>query len=615
VKYKRKKPRAKRDIPYQSIILIFLITFITRLIFILLMKNNAYSIITRYTVDSIYYHEWALKIAQGDWIGKEVFFLGPFYAYFLAIIYKIFGSNILTVQIIQTILSSLNAVFLYLITKKISNHRNAVIASIIYILSGILIFYTGALLYVEVNIFLSLLLAYLLLGLAEPSREKSISGKLILSGIVMGLLVMVRPEFILLLIVLIPFFIIKVRPKRILQYIVFAFFALLTISTIPLRNYLVGKDFVPFTAHSGVNFYYGNNPQTDGTWRPVYPLQQTPDISIAQLQYSSQRIEGKLVKPSEASKYWMQKGFSFIKENPWRHIKLLGRKLLLFFNSYEIPNNYYFYQTRDDSSVLKISFFSFAIILPLAILGIALSLKRWRDFYLVYSFVFIYLVSSLVFYVLSRLRAPVIPFLIIFAGFFIGEIFEKLKISKIKQVLILIIIAIVLFGLTQINLINKHEFNMQGYVQKGNIYQSMRDFTNAADAYNKAIAIQPDNAVIRYSLLQTYISMNRPTQANTELQAIINSIATHPDYQVYAHLAQARFSIAQRDFQKAAAEFEQAVILNPYDAETHYLLGAVYITLGRNIQALKEIQKTLELDPNHPDAQRAFAMLQTLQPK
>jgi Tfp pilus assembly protein PilF len=40
-------------------------------------------------------------------------------------------------------------------------------------------------------------------------------------------------------------------------------------------------------------------------------------------------------------------------------------------------------------------------------------------------------------------------------------------------------------------------------------------------------------------------------------------------------------------------------------------LGAVYITLGRNNQALKEIQKTLEIDPNHQDAQRALAMLKS----
>ncbi|MEO0074624.1 MAG: tetratricopeptide repeat protein [candidate division WOR-3 bacterium] len=610
MKIKAKKKRSPQNIPYYSISLIFIFTLITRLLFVLSMRHHAFSIITRYTIDTFYYHNWALQIAQGDWVGKEAFFLGPFYAYFLAIIYKL-GGNVLTVQIIQSILASFSCVFLYLITRKISNHRNGIIASIIYIFSGILVFYTGTLLYVEVNIFFSLWLAYLLLIIQEQFSVKL----LLLTGVVMGLLTIVRPEFILLFLLLIPYFLIKVKIKPALQYILFLFFALITISIIPLRNYLVSKDFVPFTAHSGINFYYGNNPQTDGTWRPTYPLQQTPDITIEQLKYSSQRIDGQIVKPSVASNYWLKKGIAFIKENPTRYLKLLTRKLLLFINGYEIPNNYYFYQTRDDSLVLKIAFINFALILPLAILGIILSLKRWRDYYLAYAFIFIYLISSLIFYVLSRLRIGVMPFFIIFAAFFITELWSRLRTQKFKSALILVILAGLLYGLTQLRLFDKNEFNIQGYIQKGNIYQSIRNFNQAALAYQKAIAIDPSNIITHYSLLQTYISMNKPSQALQELQIITNLAQQNPQYQLYAHLAQARFSIANRNFTQAAQEFEKALLLNPYDAEIHYLLGAVYITLGRNQQALKEIKKTLELDPNHSDAQRALQMLQSNQSK
>lgn len=605
MKYKKKKISRPKDIPYKPIILIFIITFLVRLIFILTIKNNAFSIITRYTVDSIYYHEWALQIAQGNWIGNEVFFLGPFYAYFLGIIYAIFGAKIFVVQLIQTIFSGFGAVLLYLTTRKITNHRNGVIAGIIYILCGILVFYTGALLYVEVNIFFSLLLVYLLLQITERFSIKL----LLLTSIALGLLIMIRPEFILLLIILIPYFIIKVRPKPVLQYILFLIFTGIIISTIPIRNYLVGKDFIPFTAHSGVNFYYGNNPQSDGTWRAVRQLQQTPDISIAKLQYSSQRIDGKLVKPSEASNYWFRKGLDFIKENPLRYIKLLGRKLLLFINSYEIPNNYYFYQTRDDSIILKICFISFGLIFPCAILGIILSAKRWKDYYLIYAFIFIYLISSLIFYVLSRLRAPVIPFLIIFASMFISTLYERLKQGKFKQILLLIVIAGIIFGLGQLRLLDQNEFNIQGYIQKGNIYQSVRKNHLAADAYNEALIIDANNVVARYSLLQTYISLNRPSEANAQLQKITEIAQINPHLKVYAHLAQARFNIAQRNFNEAASQFQQALILNPYDAETHYLLGAVYITLSSYQKALIEIQKTLELDPNHQDAQNALNLL------
>jgi len=605
MKYKKKKPKAPSDIPYKPIILIFIFTFLVRLLFILTMKQNAYSIITRYTIDSIFYHKWALSIAQGDWLGHEVFFLGPFYAYFLGIIYAILGNKIIIVQVIQTVLSSFSVVFLYLITRKITNHRTGVIASAIYILSGILVFYTGTLLYVDVNIFLSLFLAYILLKLSDNSSIKLS----ILAGTLLGFLVTVRPEFILLLLILIPYFIFRVKTKPFLQYFIFIIFTLAIASIIPIRNYFVGKDFVPFTAHSGVNFYYGNNPQADGTWRAVYPLQQTPDITIPQLQYSSQRIDGKLVKPSEASNYWFKKGIEFAKENPIRYIKLLTKKFLLFVNSYEIPNNYYFYQTKDDSVVLKICFISFALILPCAILGIIFSLKRWKDSYLIYAFTFIYLVSSLVFYVLSRLRAPVIPFLIIFAAMFIGELFERLSKGKIGQVLLLIVFAGTIFSLEQFRLVNKNEFNSQGYIQKGNIYQSIRKYVLAADAYNKSLMIDSENIIARYSLLQTYIGLNRPSQAAEQLQIITNIAQTNPRYQVYTHLAQARFDIARRNFSQAAVEFQQALILNPYDAEIHYLLGAVYMTLGNNQKAFVEMQKALELDPNHQDAKNALDLL------
>lgn len=600
---KSKKPR--QATPYGMIFFIFIINFAVRFIFILSMKNNPYSLITRYTVDSIYYHNWALNIIQGDWIGHEVFFLGPFYAYFLAIIYKIFGTNIIVAQSIQAALSSFGAVFLYLIARRLTNNRNAVIASIIYIFSGILIFFTGALLYVEVNIFLSLLLSYLLITLIDNFSRKL----LIFAAIVFGLLVIVRPEFLLLLVLLIPYFIIKIKPKPILQYIVFAMISLFVISIIPIRNYLVAKDFVPFTGHAGINFYYGNNPYTDGTWRVVYPLTRSADISIEAFQKSSQMINGQTVKASTASNYWMKQGLDFIKQYPAKDIKLLSRKFLLFINSYEIPNDYYFNQTKEDSFILKIAIFGFGFIFPCAVLGIALSAKRWKDFYIIYSFISIYVVSALVFYVISRLRVPVLPFLIIFAAIFLGEFFERLKSKKYNSIIILSAAFFILFLLGQIRIINHREFEIQGYTQKGDIYLSIRKPKLAAEAFNQAIAISPYNVIARYSLLHAYISLNRPQDALEQVNEINNITQQYPQYLIYAHWAQARYDIAVRNFPHAAAEFEQSIKLSPYDADTHYQLGAVYITLGKYKDAYNEMQKTLELEPSNSQAISAVNML------
>ena len=57
-------------------------------------------------VDLGYYRDWALRIAAGDWIGKEVFEQSPLYAYFLAIVFKIFGAGLLMPRLIQILIGS-----------------------------------------------------------------------------------------------------------------------------------------------------------------------------------------------------------------------------------------------------------------------------------------------------------------------------------------------------------------------------------------------------------------------------------------------------------------------------------------------------------------------------
>src|SRR6266700_3833284 len=51
--------------------------------------------------DAQAYHEWAKRIAAGDWLGQGVFYQAPLYPYFLAIVYRIFGDSILPVRLVQ----------------------------------------------------------------------------------------------------------------------------------------------------------------------------------------------------------------------------------------------------------------------------------------------------------------------------------------------------------------------------------------------------------------------------------------------------------------------------------------------------------------------------------
>jgi 4-amino-4-deoxy-L-arabinose transferase-like glycosyltransferase len=604
--YFKKTKRPTEPLPYLPLMLFFFLALLQRLFFILSMRNHAYGTVSRYIVDSIYYHDWAQALLNGEIQGKEVFFLSPFYPYFLMLIYKIFGVKVIAVQIIQGILGSFNVVLVYLITRKLINDRAAIVGSIIYLLTGVLLFYTITLLPVELTIFLSLLLIYLLIKLSEHSTVL----KTFIIGLGAGILMIARPEFLFLLILIIPYFIWAVKPKPIFSYFVFSFGALLIFGLVPWHNFRASQEFIPYTIHSGINFYYGNNHQTDGTWRPLKEFQHLTDISIPKFKYLAMRPENQLLSPSEVSNYWMRKGFKFIKENPRRYIKLLFRKFLLFLGGYEIPNNYYFYETREDSFFLKIAFINFSLIISCALLGMILSFKNPKRYYLLWIFIIIYLLSALLFYVLSRLRAPLIPILIIFMALFIHELINLLRSSCISKVIIYLVLVGLIYGITQINLINKKEFRVQGYLQKGNIYQFLRKFPQALAAYQNALKIDPENILAYYSILECFISMNRPHDAHQTLLQINYLAQTHPGYRYYQERAQARYQIAVRNFNEAAKSLERAVSLAPYDPETYYLLGAVYLTLGKNDRAAWAFARTIELDPMHEEARRALSLLQ-----
>ena len=139
------------------------LTFLIRLWFVLGMRGDPFSTIGPQMLDSWYYHRWAIDIISGNFWGSDVFFLRPLYAYLLAIVYYIFGQHVLPVQLCQTLLATASCFFLYDTTRRMFGPRPALFAAFGFALTGILIFYTGTLLYVEITIFLSLLFLWLLL--------------------------------------------------------------------------------------------------------------------------------------------------------------------------------------------------------------------------------------------------------------------------------------------------------------------------------------------------------------------------------------------------------------------------------------------------------------------
>ncbi len=588
------------------------LTLLLRILFILEVRHLPFATVSPQIVDAWAYHRWALEILKGNFWGSEVFFLRPLYPYLLALLYALFGPKVIVAQLFQALLATISCFLLFRITEKLFNATTALFAGLGFALSGVLIFYTGTLLYVELTIFFTLLTMDLILNAGNRWW------RWLLAGISFGLLVISRPEFLILLPLLLLYLYFKEKAslKNLLPFLLTA---LATIATIPVRNLIVARDPVIFTAHSGINFYYGNNPAADGTWQPSSALTPQLGFSHQQLKRTAKIINGVELSWSEASNYWLRQGLKFIITQPGNWVKLLLRKFILFWSNYEIPNNYYFETVRPFSRILTIAFLNFGITAALAILGIIFTWRHRRNtlavpalpapLFLLYLFIAGHIASALSFYVLSRLRAPVIPPLLIFAAAGITGIIKMLKNRQLLRTALALLVVIIIYIATNIIPINRQSYAAQAWTQAGNIYLEKKQLQPAIDALNRALTIDPKNIFARYTLILTYAGMRRLQDAEREFTILLQTAGTQPEARTIINLARARLAIAYREFPLAAEYYHQVLTTDPTNPETYYLLGLVHISLNNPDSARVYLQAALDLDPEHDAARDALNAL------
>ncbi len=604
------------------------LTFLVRLWFIVEMRGKPFSTMGPQYVDSYFYHQWALDIIRGNFWGHEVFFLRPLYPYLLAGVYAVFGTHMLPVQLLQAVLTTASCFLLYLVTCRLFDRRAGIFAAFGFALTGILVFYSGAYLHVEVTVFLSLLFLWLILVAGNRTWLW------ILSGVCFGLLVICRPEMLAVL----PFILFRLwrgtlasrfsplASRRGLVALTVA--ALAVVAVVPVRNYIVARDPVLFTAHSGINFYIGNNPSADGTWQPPAEFGKGVGFSHETLKRLSTTIDGRDVKASAASAYWTRQALRFMTHQPLAYLRLLGRKLLLFLSNYEVPNDYYPETAFAISLPLKLAFVNYGLVLALGFVGMFFAWPRRREAAPAYLFVLGNLFSALLFCVLSRLRAPVIPFLLMFAGYGLGELIDAFRQRKNARVGAGLAVLTLVYFISVIVPVQRKSYSAQAWTQSGNIYLEQHSYVPAVDAFRRALAALPSYNYSRYCLVlglagagrtadaeAEFLKIERATAGATERNtilrlaaariAIASSVGVGDPYREQARrLADAWVAVSDGHFPVAESLYRASLARDSTDSETSYLLGLVYVRMDSLAPAREWLARSVSLDPGY-DAARA----------
>ncbi|MEW6680657.1 MAG: glycosyltransferase family 39 protein, partial [bacterium] len=376
--------------------------------------------------DMLTYNNYAKQILNGTFSSKEPYYYGPLYFYFLALIYKIFGIDPYFPRLIQMILGVFTTFLTYLIAKKVFNKPIGYISLIISILYAMFYIHEGVLLMEALVTFLNTLSIFLLLRIEDNPSYKNLA----FAGISLGLSALARTNILLFIPFLLPWMLInskfKIQNSKFLRYGFLCLIVLLTISPATIRNYLASGKFVLVSTNGPVNLWIGNNPYAEGVFR--YPPLSYRD-----------KIE-KMVK-EQGDKVYIKEILRFIKKNPKGFFLLQLKKFLLFWDRYEIENNINYNFQKGFSYLFKFPLFlGFGPISLLAICGLFLSLRGWKKLFLLYLFIITFMLSFIPFFITARHRISGVPLLIIFTGFSILWLYEKIKNKNYKSLFLSLIL-------------------------------------------------------------------------------------------------------------------------------------------------------------------------------
>ncbi len=334
-------------------------------------------------------------------------FRPPLTPFFLAAIYAVTGVNLLWGQMGLAVISALTCGLTYRLGAQLFDPNIGLLAGVLSCCYPLLLLFVLLPLTEGLSIFLTLALLNVLYD-EQAGRMRPI----MLIGLIFGLLLMNKAANIVVFPCLLVWTLWHVpgsyfaRGMKIGLIVVTAAVLILPWT---LRNLAITGTFIPINSNGGWTFYLGNNPHTEknlialerGTSNGWIPPQEVY-LPFRDLQFGDTRAY---------ETRSLQLGWQFIVQRPATFLNFAVRKLKIFWSPYR-------------HIVDKITWYPLA---PLSLIGIGFSIVHWRKHLLIY----ILLISSMgipvLFTSMPRFRAPLMPFLMIYAAFGGAQIWRVIK--------------------------------------------------------------------------------------------------------------------------------------------------------------------------------------------
>lgn len=369
------------------------------------------------------YHRIAAGIATGKGFvsteGEPTARRPPLYPMLLGGLYAVTGPDPDVGRALSVALGAVIVALVYALGSKLFSKTVGLLAAALAAANPSLI-YLSALIMTE-NLYVVLLLALLLLLAEEYRSERASVSRWTAAGLLAGLSYLARPTSLLFVLVVAatPFLFRRgAFATRVARSAAFLIFAALVVLPWGARNHARLGAWVFSTTHGGITFYESNN-------RLAYDVPAFHGTVVGSRQHLPGWGSLAPLPEIEFDRAAWKMGKDFVRENA----NLLPRMAAWRFQR--------FWRLRSDLNLsaaaglllggkggaparllsgIDIGLVYSAIVIPLFILGLVLTARRWRSLLLLYAVVAVHTLLALVFQGSLRARMPIEPAMAIFAS-------------------------------------------------------------------------------------------------------------------------------------------------------------------------------------------------------
>jgi cytochrome c-type biogenesis protein CcmH/NrfG len=576
---------------------VFAAVLLVRLFVLWRLAGSAFLLPTR--GDMHFYDDWAQGIAGGQLSDHHAFYGLPGYAYLLAGLYKLCGYGPYVPELVQALLDAGTALLLYKISLSLApqpNERCGHIAGLMAAAAWAFCVpaqtYAAVLMPTTWFIFVFWFILWRIIKNENAPNRCEV--------LLLGLLAGFTATAIATILFLIPllFCAIALKPAisgrsqfRIVGCVLLLLGIAIGTSPCWFHNYFIARDRVFLSAHSGINFWIGNNPDANGY--PRFP----PGLRAGQAAMLQDSIDvaesaaGHPLKRGEVSQYWSAKARDYTAHHPSAWLQLLGRKIRNFWNAFQYDDLSIITNLREQGVTFPGIYFGLlaALGLPAMVLAWkAAPIGRW-----IVAAILLQMLALLPVFITERYRLVVVPGLAIFAAWGLVMLFRNLASREFRPAFSYI--ALLMFATLFVSwpqraaslwALDAYNSGWQA-LESGNLALAQRKL-------ELAYAYVPDNAETNFALGNLKLAQNDRANAQSFYRAVLTLDSKHKG--AFNNLGV--IALDQKDYAEAEKWFRRAEDVDPRNAKTHFLLAKALLGKSDRQAAQTEIDAAIQLKPD-----------------